>query len=204
MRPFGGFIAVLGLTAAVALLGCGSEAGGSGTGEIKTLAKIDVNLPAPPKPPAYKYPKTHSDGAIGCEEILRNPEEYLEKEVKVKGHVVWKSVCDCPGGKPSKTCSCAMSHLYIADAPDETRIRLLVADFIGEEYDEIEEGMHVNVYGIFDRTSRVGFTSKLGLIQFNRLEDLATGEIITGLEEGMPGMPPPGMPTPDKAPPPGM
>ncbi|HEV8321652.1 MAG TPA: hypothetical protein VG389_08575 [Myxococcota bacterium] len=197
--------AALGLAAAVAVLGgaaaavgCSGKSGATtGTAE---MPKIDVSLPSPPKVPPRKYPVNYPDGSISVEEALRNADKYLKKDVKVKGVVVWKSECEkCPKGK---TCTpCDMPNLLVADKPDEPRLKLMVVDFIREEFDEVEVGHNVNVNGTFARTSRTGFVNKEGLVGFRTIEDLDSkppGKIIGATaDEGAPGAPgAPGMPPP--------
>jgi len=192
-------VAVVMAMALLAAAGCGSKSGADpGTAE---LPKIDVSLPAPPKVPPRKYPVNYPDGSISVEEALRNADKYLKKDVKVKGVVVWKSECEkCPKGK---TCApCEMANLLVADAADEPRLKLMVVDFIREEFELVELTHNVYVNGTFARTSRTGFVNKEGLIGFKTIEDIDTAKIIGGTEDPglIPGMPP-GM-VPMKAPPP--
>ena len=177
--------------------GCGNSGASTGTGTGTELPKIDVSLPAPPKVPPRKYPATHPDGAVGVEEVLRSPDKYLKKDVKVKGYVVWKSeLCKPKKGDPP----CEMANLYIADTKDEARLRLMVVDFIAEEFELVELGHLLNVNGVFARTSRTGFVNKDGLVGFKSIEDIDTGKMIGISLEGDPEMPgmPPGMKAPPK------
>jgi len=201
-------VALLGMALATGFgAGCGNSAATGGTGT--ELPHIDVSLPAPPKVPPRKYAATYPDGSISVEEVLRSPEKYLKKDVKVKGIVVWKSeLCKPKKGDPP----CEMANLLIADAPDEPRLKLMVVDFIAEEFELVQMGHHINVNGQFARTSRTGFVNKDGLVGFKSIEDLDVPEkdknrfigISLEGEPGAPGAPGmPGMPPvpPTKAPP---
>ena len=148
---------------------------------VHTLAACDepaeqepkVNVPAAnvdlPEVPAdlgeSAIPVRHPDGSLSVDGLKRNRHAYLEKEVSVKGQIVW--IYECPYERPKKkkrgrkpkadapvTPRCQRAHLYIADTAGEGQVRLLVVglpNYLQEHFDngEIKVGGTYTMTGTY-------------------------------------------------------
>ncbi|HLD41746.1 MAG TPA: PGF-pre-PGF domain-containing protein [archaeon] len=103
---------------------------------------------------------------LGVKELIENKQIYDNKMVTLKGTVVYKYACECPGG----VCrSCAINHLGIADSRYDTDY--LLVSFFNDDliYNSFKLGDQLVILGEYSFTNPVGVSNSFGSFKFDSI-----------------------------------